>query len=190
MKTKQKFGFTLIELLVVISIIAILMAIMMPALRKAREQAVSIICSSRQKDTGLALNLYSQDWKGALPRAYWSKQPGSTYTRLPYKLAPYYNQQHQTTSSELFSFEMYSCPSQPKWLVDDEGNQVERGTTPTGSYGYNTFFFNGINPGGRFSNPQDWLERNVADIRDGSNLPLYACITGEKYMDIGGGGGG
>lgn len=187
MKRNIKYGFTLIELLVVISIIAILMAIMMPALRKAREQAIAVICSSRQKDTGLAFNLYSQDWNGALPRAYWSQS--GAYTRLPYKLAPYYNQKKEgATSSELFSFEMYSCPGQPKWIFDSEGNTVERGTAAVGSYGYNQFFFYGLDAEGT-TDQSKWVERNISDIRDGASLPLYGCVSGEKYENLGSGGG-
>ncbi len=63
-------GFTLIELLVVISIIAVLMAVMMPALGKAREQAKHTICKNNIKQIGTATGLYSNDCKGRLPAAY------------------------------------------------------------------------------------------------------------------------
>ncbi len=188
-KHNNKNAFTLIELLVVISIIAILMAVMMPALRKAKEQATAVVCSSRQKDMGLAFSLYAQDWKGSLPTANWDKAPGGNYTRLPFKLAPYYDQKQSGTSAELFSFVMYSCPGQPKDLYDTENNRiVERGTTAVGSYGYNTFFFQGLRS--KDSSGKDvYTERKTSDIKDGANLPLHGCISGAKYNNLGGGGG-
>lgn len=62
-KSKNFKGFTLIELLVVISIIALLMAIMMPALGKARELAKTVICKTNQKQLIVAANLYAADNK-------------------------------------------------------------------------------------------------------------------------------
>jgi prepilin-type N-terminal cleavage/methylation domain-containing protein/prepilin-type processing-associated H-X9-DG protein len=55
---KRTKGFTLIELLVVISIIAILMAILTPSLRKAKEHAMSIICKNNLKQYHLGTGMY------------------------------------------------------------------------------------------------------------------------------------
>jgi len=57
-------AFTLMELLVVISIIALLMAIMMPALSKVQEQAKSLKCRSRLRQWGLYWDMYTQEYDG------------------------------------------------------------------------------------------------------------------------------
>lgn len=58
---RNKNGFTLVELLVVIAIIALLMSILTPTLRKAREQARSIVCKSNLRSYGLAGTMYLQE---------------------------------------------------------------------------------------------------------------------------------
>jgi prepilin-type N-terminal cleavage/methylation domain-containing protein len=63
----MKKGFTLIELLVVIAIIALLMAIMLPSLNRARNQARAVVCQSNLKQWGTTLALYAEDNKGRLP---------------------------------------------------------------------------------------------------------------------------
>lgn len=60
-------GFTLIELLVVISIISLLIAILLPALRSARESAKSLQCKNQIRQLGLAANMYTIDYHGWFP---------------------------------------------------------------------------------------------------------------------------
>ena len=61
-------AFTLIELLVVVAIIALLMAILLPTLQRAREHAKATVCVSHLKEWGKTFALYVQDNEGRVPR--------------------------------------------------------------------------------------------------------------------------
>jgi len=63
----RRSGFTLIELLVVLSIVALLVALLLPALRKARSVALRTTCATQLRQHGLALHFYTEDYRGALP---------------------------------------------------------------------------------------------------------------------------
>ena len=73
----RKKAFTLVELLVVISIIALLLAILMPTLQKARMQAQSVVCKSNMKQLGLVLEFYKISNKNYLLPTYESPSPGN-----------------------------------------------------------------------------------------------------------------
>ncbi|QNN21855.1 prepilin-type N-terminal cleavage/methylation domain-containing protein [Planctomycetales bacterium ZRK34] len=72
-------GFTLIELLVVVAIIALLIAILLPSLAKARETAKRAVCGSNQRQVMMLYVMYAQDYKNAVPIGYTSNQKQFNY---------------------------------------------------------------------------------------------------------------
>ncbi len=94
---KRRSGFTLIELLVVIAIIAILAAILFPVFAQAREKARAISCLSNEKQIGLGVIQYAQDYDEKNPGGLNGYGGGSGYAGQIY---PYVK-----------STQVFKCPS-------------------------------------------------------------------------------
>ncbi len=99
-------GFTLIELLVVVSIIALLVAILMPALGKARKQARAAVCLSNLKQIGLVMAMYHDDNEDYVPRDI---DLGAWFLLF----MPYLGE-HKPDVNDYREVEIYNCPDFPR----------------------------------------------------------------------------
>jgi len=138
-------GFTLIELLVVIAIIAILAAILYPVFAQAREKARTISCLSNEKQIGLALAQYTQDYDEKNPNGVNYYFPGGNgwagqiypyvksvnVYRCPNEFTPNapvsyaYNSNNTAptgTTVDSYSISQYNAPSKTVLLAEVQGN--------------------------------------------------------------------
>ena len=179
----RRRAFTLVELLVVIAIIAILIAMLLPVLSKAKENARAVACQSNQRQLAQAFLLFAQDYKGQLPGNFWDRgnpipyrtcwllgnSSTAAYTDAPQKgtIFPYVARK----------MEVYRCPS----LVEGHPGTA---LNSNGRFDYAAFLvFSGarvtrIRPTSRFTYPNGKHE-NVATPLICDEDPAYGINTAD-----------
>jgi prepilin-type N-terminal cleavage/methylation domain-containing protein/prepilin-type processing-associated H-X9-DG protein len=122
----RRKGFTLIELLVVIAIIALLLAIIVPSLRKAKEMAKSVTCRSNLRQMSIAFSIYAQENDGRMfmldyGQNYWLR-----------KIAPYLDDKSFQENPSLDgggTMAVSICPCTKMQTDDTSGNAPDNRTT-------------------------------------------------------------
>ncbi len=109
---RRRVAFTLIELLVVISILSVLMALLLPALARAREAGRATACLSNLRQAGIAIQLYVQDNNNRLP--FMRDRSLTTSNDLP---GP-----DVVLSNYLGNVRVLRCPSDNKQLFETTGS--------------------------------------------------------------------
>ena len=133
MMMKKESRFTLIELLVVIAIIAILAAILMPALTSARERANRASCQSNWRQVGLAWQMYRDEYNH--PMLLWKKEAnyfdstGANVQRSPViQLGKYFNSNSPNTATKDLRGvqKFFLCPSAANTTNEDEAGALDK----------------------------------------------------------------
>ncbi len=135
----MKKSFTLIELLVVIAIIAILAAMLLPTLGRARNTAKAMTCTNNLKQLGLCQANYADDYKFYLPAAFTSASPGFNENLWDHIIQPYLGNNKKPTSWDEASAQrqkgILQCPSRRNLSRDTRSYAVN-------GFGYLKSWFN------------------------------------------------
>ncbi|MBN2732399.1 MAG: type II secretion system protein, partial [Balneolaceae bacterium] len=141
----RRKGFTLIELLVVIAIIALLLAVVVPSLRKAKEAAKGVSCRSNVRQMSIAFGTYSVDNDGRIFPFSYVGEYGYWFRNI----APYLGDKDYQTSTELQTsgvMKVGICPNTKVQTDDNSGTAPDNKTTwywgsenIIGSYGVNAW---------------------------------------------------
>jgi prepilin-type N-terminal cleavage/methylation domain-containing protein len=191
MKKQSKNGFTLIELLVVISIIALLLSILMPALSRVKHIAKRTVCAARIKDASTALLVYASDNGGKLPLGAMGKGSDiSSYKRgLGWSQTDYMHEKsYEPLKDYLEDTRTMMCTNLKLRTLKDSEYTGEGPFIPSWvSAGWPAYLIGFNYLGGHFgeawpdsTDPEVKKWRSPYKLTDSGNLPLFACKVGQS----------
>lgn len=183
---RQK-AFTLVELLVVIGIIAVLVAILLPALQRAREQAQSVKCLSNLRQIGLAVQMYANEFDYAFPNGE-SKFNGKMRGWRQFLIGPGSNITHVEYIKDT---DVLHCPKNNLEKPGSYG-QVDIQHDGQANTGPKIAFsstvpgwepFNGMKLT-KVDEPTNYAHIGCTSFSDGSEIPTYYPDTGASLFRV------
>lgn len=111
-------GFTLIELLVVMAIIAILAALLLPAISQAKLRAKRTVCVNNLREVGLGFHMFANDHQGKLPMQVPASDGGSQEFAGGYGAGSFAYRHFQSLASELTTPHLVVCPADTRQPAD------------------------------------------------------------------------
>ena len=137
-------AFTLVELLVVVGIVAVLIAILLPALSKARTASRKSVCASRERGLTHALRLYVSDWDSLIPTAPQSNIPGTILNQWAIALPSYVklDSMRQCPEASLANQAIFTAgTSAEPWNVPASTGAQAPVSLQTGAYAFNGWLY-------------------------------------------------
>lgn len=172
---KSKKSFTLIELLIVVAIIAILAAILLPAMGKARERARNTVCINNMKQLNMGIAKYSSVFRDSLMSAY-----NGRYTWYKFFIISGYLNKKSGEKANLMTFK---CPS-------DKTQVAKNNTEGYCSYSYNGWIGPHLPDGSRNTYTdarKAWLNISQINVRTAETTLLtekWSCFTPNSESNL------